>query len=190
MSNLTQHEREKYQEAWSLDVYTKTSPGADALPLFLDMAGPLHGAKVLDAGCGEGKGTDALIAAGFLVTACDFVVDAYKSTAPFYEWVLWERPSNLRLLDGQFDYIYCCDVLEHIPTALTGLVITRLVDLAERGVFLTISNVQDVMGLWVGTPLHQTVQPFVWWRDLLDTVAEVREARDLLNSSAFFVRAR
>jgi 2-polyprenyl-3-methyl-5-hydroxy-6-metoxy-1,4-benzoquinol methylase len=194
MSNLTQHERAKYEDAWALDLYAKHSPGETALPLFLDMARPAAGAAVLDAGCGAGKGSAALVAAGFTVVSCDLVIPSDRPPH-FHEAVLWHDLSDLvryAHTPGRttFDYVYCTDVLEHIPTALTMLVVARLLAVSRAGVFLTISNVPDVMGYWVGKPLHETVQPFVWWRDLLGTVGQVVEARDLLTSSAFLVKAR
>jgi hypothetical protein len=35
--------------------------------------------------------------------------------------------------------------------------------------------------------LHQTVQPFTWWRDSLKELGTIVEARDLLTDAAFLV---
>ncbi len=186
VSSLLTTERAKYAAAWTCDRYAVVSPGVQYLPLFLEMAQPQPGAKVLDAGCGAGAGTAALLAAGFEVTALDFVDNAYTAAAPFIERPLWDdlHYPGLRLQD----FAYCTDVLEHIPPALTMLVVHRLLAIAWRGVFLTVSTQPDSFGYYVGEPLHLTVQPFIWWRDHLATIATVVEARDLLNAAAFFVR--
>lgn len=195
MAGITEKERTLYETAWSVSAYADHSPGEQMLPVFLDMLGPdprpsWHAASVLDAGCGAGKGALALAAAGFSVTCCDITRTGLLPEAasfPFHEAVLW---SDLRPVVGFKDYVYCCDVLEHIPQALTMLVISRLLEVSRKGVFLSISLVPDVFGAWVGQPLHQTVQPFTWWRDLLGEMGRVRESRDLLVNGCYFVEPR
>jgi len=190
--DLLERERETYRQMWAVDEYAQHSPGEHYLPIFLDMIGVTRcedDASVLDAGCGSGQGGVALSRLGFNVLLCDVTPDGLVSDAmalPYVDACLWH---DLRVW-GPFDYVYCCDVLEHIPTAFTMLVVRRLLDVAAHGVFLSISFQPDVMGHWVGTPLHQTVMPFTWWRDALSAVGEVIEARDLLNAGVFFVRRR
>ena len=195
--SLIETERQTYEAIWGLDAYATTSPGADMLPLFEDMI-PRLGARarfrtatVLDAGTGSGKGALALQARGFAVTACDLtdsgLIDEARAACPFHQVVLWE---DLRRQVGRHDYVYCCDVLEHIPPHFTMLVISRLLEAARLGVFLSISLVPDAFGAWVGKPLHQTVQSFTQWRDQLDTVGEVVEARDLLITGVYLVKPR
>lgn len=197
MPNLLQAEREKYADIWSLESYAKHSPGERYAPMFRDMAME-HAAvlgTVLDAGCGSGKGAVALHKLGFEISClCDFTNDGLcdeARTLPFVQACLWEPigPRLPRECGGQVDWVYCCDVLEHIPTALTMLVVSRLLAVARQGVFLSICSVPDEQGYWIGRPLHLTVQPFVWWRDTLAAIGEVVEARDLLINGAFLVRA-
>lgn len=188
--DLITQERDKYADVWTLEAYGTHSPGERNLPVFLSMVGPT-GSTVLDAGCGSGKGALALSDRGFDVECCDFTVDGLVEAAkrfPFHQVCLW---NDVRLALGtKFDYVYCCDVLEHIPVALTMLVVSRLLDVCTRGAFFTISFQPDVMGYWVGRPLHETVMPFIWWRDQLAAVGELVEARDMLTNGAFFVRPR
>ena len=178
-------ERELYSSVWaSIDCYGDRSPGEAYVPMFLQMIGPDRG-KVLDAGCGCGKGALALKAAGFDVTMCDLTNEGLVPEArsiPFHEAVLWRRP----LFTAWFDYAYCCDVLEHVPTQFTMLTVEQLLWTAHR-VFIAVSNVQDLNGAWVGQPLHQTVQPFTWWRDSFREIAKVVDARDLHETSAFLL---
>lgn len=183
-------ERAKYESIWALESYAAHSPGERALPVFLDMAKPSVGASVLDAGCGSGKGAVALRAAGFNVTCCDLTAAGLSEPArdlPFVEACLWD---DLTPHVGAVDYVYCCDVLEHIPTAMTMLVIARLLAVARCGVFLSISTVPDSYGAWVGESLHQTVQPFVWWRDNLRALGNLVEGRDMLAAGMFLVEPR
>lgn len=211
MSDLARAERQKYTDMWGVEGYSKNSPGVMFLPIFADMirrlpAGEIRAGhdrgnrvhvlqevdghiSVLDAGCGAGQGGLALAATGCRVSLCD-VADVRADEArvlPFHELALWE---DVVARVGRHDFVYCCDVLEHIPPAFTMLVVQRLLEVAVYGVFLSISLVPDTFGAWVGETLHQTVMPFVWWRDNLNTVGRVVEGRDLLAASTFLVVPR
>lgn len=190
---VTAAERALYDEVWAhVDTYGDYSPGEARLPMFLAMTGATSG-RVLDAGCGSGKGALALKAAGFDVTLCD-VTDAGLTddarALPFVRVCLWADLSPIAYVSGGFEYVYCCDALEHIPTEYTMLVLARLLAIADKGVFLSISLVPDQCGVWVGKHLHQTVQPFTWWRDRLSDLGVLVEARDLIDSGVYLVRAR
>jgi 2-polyprenyl-3-methyl-5-hydroxy-6-metoxy-1,4-benzoquinol methylase len=203
MPRLVEAERQKYELAWAVEAYATNSPGEQCVPVFLDMlaaAGHVGRGTVLDAGCGAGKGAIALVRAGFDVTLTDLTPAGLEQTAEapelgdlsFVPACLWEDLMPVARGVGleAFDFAYCCDVMEHIPTHLTMLVVARLLDVAGKGVFLSVSMVPDVFGVWVGEPLHQTVQPFVWWRDQLNVVGRVVEARDLLTVSCFLLEPR
>lgn len=188
-------ERATYEDVWSsVDGYAEHAPGEHWLPVFLDMVGkPKHGTTALDAGTGSGKGALALKAAGFDVTLCD-VTDAGlvedAKALPFVEACLWREIPKALPMRYAYDYVYCTDVLEHIPPEFTMLVIDQLLQVAKRGVFLSISLVPDQFGVWVGKSLHQTVRPFVWWRDHLAELGEVIEARDCAMTGVYLVRPR
>ena len=118
---------------------------------------------------------------------------------PFLHETLWNdlRPAVYVLHANQpevfglaVDYVYCCDVLEHLPTQFTMLAVDQLLRVAKKGVFLSVFFHQDGYGPWVGRPLHLTVQPFTWWRDALKEIADVTEARDCHEFGIFMVRAR
>lgn len=193
MSSLIESERELYADLWSgVESYAKRSPGEGFVNAFCEMAqvpGYFKG-SVLDAGCGSGKGALALMEAGFAVQLCDLtdagLVEDVR-TLVFHEACLWD---DLLIKIGRFDYVYCCDVLEHIPPAFTMLTVARLLQIARKGVFLSIAFVPDEFGVWAGRPLHLTVESFVWWRDSLNAIGQVKECRDLLQYGLFFVVPR
>ena len=183
-------ERATYEDVWSsVSHYTTDSPGEMNMPLFLQMASP--GGSVLDAGTGSGKGALALAKAGYNVTCCDLTADGLVPEAralPFKQLCLWEplRTNWLR----RFDYVYCCDVLEHIPPQFTMLAVARMLEVCKRGLFTSVTLIPDNLGIWVGKALHQTVQPFEWWRDSFGEIGDVVDARDLLISGVYFVKPR
>lgn len=204
---LAAAERTVYADLWaSVEAYGQHAPGEMFAPVFVDAvtrilndAIGLHWKPreytVLDAGCGSGKGGLALQALGFDVTLCDLTDEGLTEAAralPFHNACLWSDLYPVARAKGHpgrttFDFVYCCDVLEHIPPQFTMLVVDQLLRVARRGVFLSISLVPDQFGAWVGRPLHQTVQSFVWWRDSLGELGTLADARDLLNSAIFLV---
>lgn len=190
MSDLILRERDKYDEVWaSISAYGHHSPGASLVSVFESMrrdAGPV---TILDAGCGSGKGALALTSAGHVVTCADTTAAGLVDEAlglPFVAVNLWDDLTSL----GRFHYVYCCDVLEHIPPTFTMLVVARLLAIAERGLFLNIALQPDHFGAWIGSPLHLTLQSFTDWRDQLNAVGRLVEARDLLTNGAYLVEAR
>ncbi len=184
-------ERALYTDVWQgLDRYGDVSPGERYFDAFLDMATPKLPAAVLDAGAGSGKGAVILARNGFKVHCCDLVPDGLVEEArdfPFTPVCLWRK---FWRQTGMFDFVYCCDVLEHIPTPFTMLVVSRLLEAAKDGVFLSISLTPDMFGEMVGKPLHQTVQSFVTWRDQLAELGTLRESRDLLHTGLFYLEPR
>lgn len=187
-------ELETYQTAWAVPQYADYAPGEQFVSIFVQMSGATGG-SVLDAGCGSGRGALALRKAGFDVILCDFTGDGLVPDAQslrFIETCLWDPlgPKLGYLFGRKVDYVYCTDVLEHIPPVFTMLVVSRLLEVARKGVFLSISTVQDQFGPWIGKSLHQTVQNFADWRDQLSEVADVVEARDFLVTGLYYLRPR
>ena len=190
---LLEAEAATYTDLWgSVESYGTVAPGESMLPIFLDCLGTQRHGHVLDAGTGSGKGALALAAAGFRVTCCD-VTDAGLVPAaralPFRTACLWH---NLRaILPGHsVDWAYCTDVLEHVPPQFTMLACEQMLRVSRRGLFLSVSLVPDNFGVWVGKSLHQTVQPFTWWRDSLRELGRVADARDLLHAATFYLEHR
>lgn len=193
MTSIVQQQAELYSGLWSsVEPYAEVSPGETHVAMFQAMTGATD-ATVLDAGCGSGKGAQALAKAGFDVTMCDLtdaglMSNLIRDTQAVYlgNVCLWHPLTAF----GRWDYVYCCDVLEHIPTEYTMLTIARLLEVAKHGVFLTIALVPDQFGVWVGEHLHKTVQPFQWWRDRLRDLGDLVECRDCLLTGVYLVRPK
>lgn len=191
--SLTTDERALYEDVWtSIPHYADISPGEFYLPVFLQCVNQKRG-TVLDAGAGSGKGALALAARDYRVTMCD-VTDVGLSLEArelkFREACLWHSLKPIAPFTGAFDWVYCTDVMEHLPPQFTMLAIDQMLRVARLGLFLSVSLVPDNFGVWTGKSLHQTVQSFVWWRDSLNDVGQVEDARDLHHAACFYVRPR
>ena len=187
MGQLADQERQTYQEVYDLigelyggaDEFAK-SPGGDLVPTFLSMIGDRPKGTILDAGCGAGLGALALSQAGFDVL-CGDLLDHRTPEAqafPFTQLNLWQ-PLRYQLRRGQVAWVYCADVMEHLPTQFVGLALDNMLRFCSQGLFLSINLYDDVAGpRALGKSLHQTVRPFTWWRDTLRELGRVVEARD------------
>jgi len=193
--DLTTRETAVYAEALSLPQYAEYAPGERFAQVFAELADPPP-ATVLDAGCGTGKGMLALAALGYDVVGCDLtdaglVPEAQRFSVhagvalwrplPQLRGEMWPRASR------RYDYVYCTDVLEHLPPPFTMLAVARLLEVAAKGVFLSIALVPDQMGVWVGRPLHLSVRSYLDWLTDLRELATVREARDLGTTGLYFL---
>jgi SAM-dependent methyltransferase len=203
MGRIQTFEAESYAELWgSVDAYKRVSPGEQHARVFHDLVQD-PGATVLDAGCGEGKGLVALDALGYRVAGMDLTdagLNATAKTFPFIQDTLWHdlKPSVYLFHVQQptvfhaerVDYVFCCDVLEHLPEQFTMLTVQRLLEITDKALFFSVFFIQDGYGPWIGRPLHLTVKPFVWWRDAFRELADVTEARDCHEFGIFLLRPR
>lgn len=182
---ITETEKSKYTQIWQSGAYDGArTPGLEHVPLFWRIANPQHRQSVIDVGAGSGDACAEFQRRGLRAVGFD-ITDAG-----------WKQGDDIRLITGSiwndlpvkahFDFAYCCDVMEHIPESLVGLSIERIRMAAAR-CFFSIHFGPDIHGAQIGAPLHLTVKPFVWWRDLFRELGHLADARDLLGHGVFFV---
>lgn len=180
---ITEEETAKYTDMWGVDDYSIVSPGEILADYFIQIVKPQFGASVLDVGAGGGAGSKALKKRGLSVKGFDLTSAG------------WKHP-DITLLTGcvwrdlphgpPFDYVYCCDMMEHIPTEFTALSISEMLRVGSK-VFLSISFVPEFYGKFIQQELHLTVKPFIWWRDMMRELGTVLEARDLMGDGVFLL---
>lgn len=176
-------EREKYQRLWTIPNYRASAPGEDWAHRFLEIAKPEQGARVIDFGCGTGRGALLLHLAGCAMLLVDFAANSRDIGAahlPFLEWDLTE-PIPL-----QAEYGYCTDVLEHIPPQDTRKVLANLFASAPR-VFISVDTKPDLCGALINQHLHLTLMHHEEWRALLSEYGEVVWEHQAGDTSAFYV---
>lgn len=155
------HEQDKYRRMWAHPAYRQYSPGEQAVATFLGGLPWKAGDSLVDLGCGTGRAGAALAAAGLRVQLLDFCRDAVEVAGlTFIEAVLWALPPGL----PRYEWIYCVDVLEHIPPEYVDATLDGMADLTLQGGYLQIACTPDGCGALIGERLHLTVQPPAWWR--------------------------
>jgi 2-polyprenyl-3-methyl-5-hydroxy-6-metoxy-1,4-benzoquinol methylase len=183
--NFLALDRQKYEDLAAVPAYADHSPGEQFAPMFCELVGDQRG-TVLDAGCCTGKGGLALATAGFTVELCDYTDALLVPEAAALQFkrvrTLWDDPF------WYYDFVYCCDVLEHIPREFTMITVRNLMGMVRTGAFFSVALTPDSFGAWVGRPLHETVESFVWWRDRLKEFGTLEDARDLGHTGIYYVR--
>ncbi len=152
-------EQDKYRLMWMFPDYRGVSPGEHIADFYIEQFKPEG--KVIDFGCGTGRASIKLKAAGLEPLLIDFADNCRDEEAedfPFLEWDLTEE------IPGKAEYGFCTDVMEHIPTDDVDLVIKNIMDTVNN-CFFQISTVDDVGGQMIGATLHHTVKPHNWWKD-------------------------
>jgi SAM-dependent methyltransferase len=119
-----------------------------------------RGEVVLDAGCGTAREALKLKNAGLNVVCLDFV-DARIGDARLMNYIdvcLWEAKGL-----PKFDWVFCCDVAEHLPTEHVDQSLDNLQRATRMGGLLQIALFNDGFGKYIGETLHLTVKPAEWW---------------------------
>jgi hypothetical protein len=97
------------------------------------------------------------------ITATALDPEVRALNLPFLEASLWEMP-----LLFKFDWIFCTDVLEHLPTDKVDDALDALAKITGKGAFLQIALFADGMGYDIGEKLHLTVKPSAWWKEKIE----------------------
>jgi hypothetical protein len=181
-------ERAKYAEIWSLPEYKLHSPGLQNVDRFMEVIKPAAGYSLIDIGCGAGVAGLEFERKGLQVTWMDLTdagLDPAVNRNRFIESPIWSDDWVMSHRMG-WDFGFCCDVMEHIPTEYVMLSVERILS-ACRLTWFQIALRPDEFGKFIGEPLHLTVQPFEWWLLRLSTIGNVIDARDLCGDGMYVV---
>jgi SAM-dependent methyltransferase len=169
-----EQEKDKYERMWAIDDYRCHSPGQRLVKTFLELAEWQPGDTLIDLGCGTGRATIELQTAGLFVYAYDITekcLDAeVRGKIPFIQGCLWEMD-----LASKKDWIFCCDVMEHIPPEHVDAVLDRIARITKKGAFFQIALWPDGFGSRIGETLHLTVMRAEWWLEKIQKKFHVKQ---------------
>lgn len=187
MGRLSLTEREKYERMWEFPAYRGHSPGARAVASFLEIAKPAPGARVADCGCGTGRAGAKLAQAGIDAVLIDFA-DNCRDPVAHIQDLPFVRADLAASIPVRADYVFCADVMEHIPPEQVDAVLANLGACAPR-LFLQISTRDDCCGTLIGETLHLSVHPHAWWREKLAALWRIEHEEERRSASTFYVMA-
>lgn len=171
--NLKQNlEKQKYEKIWAHSKYRDFSPGLEATALFIEHFKKKikRGDSIIDFGCGTGSASSFFFFQGFSVQMVDIAANCLNANIEnlialsfgrlqFIKACLWSLPQRL----SKADWIYCCDVLEHLPEEYIDVVLSQMAKRTQKGGFLQIYLQEDLFGTLINDKLHLTVRPMNWW---------------------------
>lgn len=160
-------EENKYERMWLHSDYRAVAPGEACADTFLQVAQPKG--RVIDFGCGTGRGALKIKEAGCDVLLVDFAGNCRDPQALLLPF---RKHDLTKPLDEKAEYGFCTDVMEHIPPEQVDDVLRTIFGCCER-VFFQISLVDDTCGAIIGRPLHLSVHPASWWTEKLQAYGKV-----------------
>ncbi len=158
-------EQRKYQEVWEHDEYRKFSPGKLEHHRALSVMDMLPGDTITDFGCGEGWSVKFFSDKGMDAFGVDIASNAIRAPGiVVVEACLWDLGDIMRS-----DFGFCCDVMEHIPTAKVRDTLENIAAHVRTACYFRISTEPDHFGpKLIGKPLHLTVASADSWRKVLE----------------------
>jgi 2-polyprenyl-3-methyl-5-hydroxy-6-metoxy-1,4-benzoquinol methylase len=185
MDQKAVEEQEKYDQVWKeIPSYRECSPGEGFAPLFFEaFQGSIRaGQSLIDFGCGTGRVARDFLAKGLHVTLVDIssycldeevrsMLRLIRGQIEFLPACLWDLPESLK----PAHWIFCCDVLEHIPPEQVAKTLGGMAKRMRHGGFLSICMKEDLSGRLIGQPLHLTVKGADWWRAALEEHFQIKK---------------
>lgn len=193
-------ERRKYMAMWERPEYHRYSPGKAHAPEAMARLGMKPGETLYDLGCGAGAAIPLFVAHGLLVRGVDIAMSpalaAYalettkhlpKHRRPVMTGAcLWTLPLDW----PRRDWVFCVDVLEHVPPAKVDAVLMHIHRLAGKAAYLSIHCHPDGCGALIGETLHLTVERPEWWLAKLGGLFDVERIPAPASELTAIVRAK
>lgn len=182
-------EKMKYEKMWNQDLYRQRSPGLLLTTFFLyHIQNRIKvGDSILDFGCGTGAASLLFFEKGFDVTLIDIANNCLNPQArnlaenktskfEFIEASLWDLPQNV----NSCDWIYCIDVLEHLPESKVIPALQAMAKKTKKGGALQVFLEDETLGESIGEKLHLTIYPLNWWVEKISSFWEIEHIQEII----------
>ncbi len=177
MDEETLNEKKKYDVIWRDDLSDKECNSGEAfVSFFFDgFEGEIRaGQTIIDFGCKTARVTKDFLAKGLNVTLVDtspYSVDEeirklltlFSSQVHFVQACLWQLPNSLKAAY----WIYCCEVLEHIPQDSIDTVLAQMAQRMRFGGYFSICLKDNATNKKLNRPPMLTVKGKAWWEKKL-----------------------
>ena len=127
--------------------------------------------SLLDFGCGKAK----IYKRVNLAEKFGVMPDLYDPAIEEYS----ELPNK------QYDGVFCCDVMEHIPEIEVPGVIEQIYERANKFVFFAIATDPAMAVLPNGENAHCTTKPIQWWEEIINKNAPKKVYSHVLLTGKF-----
>lgn len=187
MTTQLTHEQKKYEQMWEVESYRRNSPGLEYCDRAIELMKIQVGDSLVDIGCGSGKVSAVFLSKGINVAGIDIAYNCLDQNIniPLKTGCLWSEKFMSTV--GLYDYGFCCDVMEHIPTNKVDNVLGLISKIVSKSTFFNISLTPDSCGKLIGEPLHLTVKPREWWKAKLEKNFIVKELTITNRNTAEFI---
>lgn len=170
--SLEIREKEKYEKIWTIPSYRVSSPGYICSRVFFEFFENRiqPDDTISDFGCGTGLAALTFlehdlnihlidIAANCLQDKIEALTLLMPDRVRFTTACLWNLPKTI----PPTDWIYCMDVLEHIPEEKIDQVLQEMAKRTKKGGVLQIFLQDEPFGDCIEETLHLTIKPQDWW---------------------------
>lgn len=189
IDQLTKDEKAKYEAMWNIPSYRNISPGYLFTTSFFDVFKDqiMPGDSITDFGCGTGFATLPFLEKDLTVHLVDIAPNALSDKiaaltllkpdkVQFTEACLWDLPNEI----SPSDWIYCMDVLEHIPPKKIDAVLAQMASRTKKGGALQVFLKNEPFGDLIGETLHLTIKPLPWWIKKINTYFKIEKINTLV----------
>jgi SAM-dependent methyltransferase len=192
MLDIERSEKQKYSHQWKVDYM----PSACARPMaeyilstdlgkkvVREYTGKKQSVSFLDIGCGDGTTLAYLARKGILCHGVDITLEGLKKSQFFNPQICFEAPAwKLPFVNGQFDFTFSTDFLEHLPPGMVEASIKEILRVTKEKTFHCIATFPHVMD---GVTLHLTVQPVDWWAEIFHKMNTKGVEVELMDRASF-----
>lgn len=189
LDSLSLKEKEKYEKIWQEPSYRVTSPGNNAAELFFSFFKNemKEGDSIIDFGAGSGIVAIKFYEKKLKIDLVDIAANAldqaiYAMTlllpdqVRFHEASLWQLPETL--LPASF--IYCMDVLEHIPEEKIDETLMGMSQRMKKGGVFQIFLEDEPFGDLIQDKLHLTIRESSWWKEKISRYFTIQKMYEVI----------